>query len=271
MTVQTQKIIQTHAGNVSVLPNQTWLEAIFNANKNKQTTAPNSFFNRLLLEKDLKGNFKPIPDEILKARPWFTGTAFTVGGKNKQLGERIEAECRYNGTLFTVVFNVPKDYQNTTATALLCDQGFENGTPTIQLFDSKGNPINLEETNETTIFLKFNGKIRTFQILSRDGGIMEAVGGENTLSWVSDSAAFGLSARGYYGLALYYYNLWRCVGLFYLPSDRFGVLAIESASGAGATASNDAIKTAQTALTSAQNALNTALEAVKTALNALKA
>jgi len=207
---------------------QTWLEAIHRGNMDKRMIKPNAFYNAVLLEKDEQGIFKPIPKEILNARPLYTGTAGMIGANNRAIRTSVESQCEYAGTMKTVIVKPGKEHVGLINTMITANHGFTaDGTPLLLLSNAKtGKPIsNDEEMGEADeILLKFNGEIRKYNIQSRDGGLLEVVGDEKTLSWISNTATIGLLWRGYgigYG---------HDVGLDGHPSGRLAV-AREAASG----------------------------------------
>jgi hypothetical protein len=206
----------------------TWLEAIHRHNMARKVMVPNSAYNNMLLGKDESGKFKPIPEEILNARPLYTGTAGVIGDKGKPLGKRVETECNYEGQKKTAIFEASEE-RGLVDTAILCDHAFaSDGTPSIQLFNARtGKPISTREEmlEASEVIVKFNGKFYLHQIQNRDGGVLEAVGDEFTRSYISDSAVLGLVAR-----ADYWLGVRRYVFLDDRPSLAFGV-AVEAASG----------------------------------------
>lgn len=153
---------------VALLPNRlTWLEAIHRNNLGLGIIKSNEFHHSVFLEqKDTFGGFKftPIPEDIMKARPLYTGTAGVIGASGKPFGKRVETECEYDGTKKLVVFNTEAWQKSLVDTLLLCDHGFlANLTPSLQLFNTKtGKPVVREEDvlSATELILKFNGKVR---------------------------------------------------------------------------------------------------------------
>jgi len=208
---------------------QTWLEAIHRGNMDKRTIKPNAFYNAVLLEKDEQGKLKLIPHEMLNAEPFYTGTAGMIGANNRAIGTSVESQCEYAGTMKTVIVKPGKEHVGLINTMITANHGFTaDGTPLLLLSNAKtGKPIRTDEEmgEADEILLKFNGKIRKYNIQSRDGGLLEVVENESTYSYVSDTATIGLVRRGYY-----YIYLRHDVGLDGHPSGRLAV-AREAASG----------------------------------------
>lgn len=207
----------------------TWLEAIHRNNMAGKAMLPNSVFNGIFLGKDESGKFKPIPDEILNARPLYTGTAGVIGDKGKPLGKRVETECNYEGQKKTTIFEA-EEQAGLIDTAILCDHAFSpDGMSSILLFNPRTRkPINTREEmlEATEVIVQFQ-QFYLHQIQNRDGGVFETVGDETTRSYISDSAVLGLVARvnGIWGD-----SYGRNVNLLDRPSIAFGV-AVEAASG----------------------------------------
>ena len=229
---------------------------------------PNSpFYNEVFLGKDEEGRFKPIPDEILSARPLYTGTAAVVGNKGKPLGTSVESQCEFEGSMKTVIVRPGKEEAALIDTMILSDHGFasDGKTPLLMLSNAKtGKPIrNDEEMGEADeVLLQLNGQTRRFKIKSRDGGLFEAVGDETTKSWVSDSATIGLLWRGFFGD----YGR-RGVVLFGQPSSRFGVVR-EAAEGnaplvAGAAKLVAVTQPGQVVITGSDEQIQTALRVLR--------
>lgn len=179
--------------------NLTQFEAIIKMNANKTPISLNGFYNKMLLEKDSNGNFKPIEKEMLEAKPWFNGTGFAVEKKGKPFGKPIEKEFIYNGQKKTAVFNRNGEYSGNADSLLICEPKTFGETDYLKFINLKtGKQIltldALEEAQE--IQFTFNGQTRYFKIQSRDGGLFEAVGDEKTYTWVADGSAFGLFQRG---------------------------------------------------------------------------
>lgn len=208
---------------------QTWLGIIHKGNVAGKRVMPNSFFNAVFLGTDDEGNFKPIPDKVLNARPLYTGTFGMVGAKGKPLGDKVEVECEYAGSKKTVVVKPDRDQAALVDTMVTCDHGFAaDGTPLIPLINARTEkPIrnNSEMGEADIVLLRLNGQTQRYNIQSRDGGMLEAVGDEYTFGWVSDSAIIGLLRRGEDASNID--NRRRYVNLDFTPSNICGVV-IES-------------------------------------------
>ena len=204
----------------------SWLEAIHQSNMARRVMKPNSFFNEVLLGKD-KGKFKPIPDEILDVRPLYTGTVGVVGAKGKPLGDTVESQCEYAGSIKTVVTKPDSDEVGLVDTMVLCDHGFAaDGKPFLALINARTEkPIRSDEEmgEANTVLLKLNGQTRCYILQRRDGGLLEVVGNENTTIYVSDSATLGL-----FGRDAYESMGWKEVDLFDLPSNRRRIVVAEA-------------------------------------------
>ncbi len=183
---------------VEVVGRHTWLETIHRGNMSGKRVMPNSFFNEVLLGKK-RGEFNLIPDEILEAKPFYTGTFAMIGPKGRPLGDNVESQCEYAGSMKTVVVKPDRDQAALVDTMVTCDHGFAaDSTPILLLFNARTEkPIrNDEEMGEADkVLLRLNGQTRKYKIQSRDGGVLEVVGDENTYSYVSYSAAIGLLER----------------------------------------------------------------------------
>ncbi|PIT84522.1 hypothetical protein COU37_02835 [Candidatus Micrarchaeota archaeon CG10_big_fil_rev_8_21_14_0_10_45_29] len=181
--------------------NLTQFKAIIKMNANKTPISLNKYFNKLLLEKDSRGNFKTIEKEMLAARPWFTGTAFAVEKIGKPLSKPIEKEFNYKGQKKTAVFNRKGEHLANADEMLICEPKQFGETEYIKLINLKTDKqiLTLDALGEAgEIELIFNGQNRNFKIQSRSGGVFEAVGDEKTYTWVSDGSVFGLFRRGDY-------------------------------------------------------------------------
>lgn len=201
----------------------TYLEVIHKTNTGEIRPKSNAFYNAVLLSKDKYGKFKPIPDELIANRPFYTGTFGAIGDPGKKLGRYIEAECTFNGARKTIIAQFDKEHAALVDTIVGGDLIQTDGSKLITLFDAKTNkPItsNEEMAEADKLILKLNGKPHTFKIESRIGGVFEAVGDEKTFSWIFNTAVIGLFWRGgYYKL----YDWRRDVGLVNLPSSCFCV------------------------------------------------
>lgn len=209
---------------VEVVGKQTWLEAIYRGNMAGKPVVPNAFYNKVFLGKDADGRFKPVPDEILNARPLYSGTLGVVGNKGRPLGTSVEAQCEYAGTMKSVIVRPGKEDTSRVDTILASDHLFgPDGKPLLPLSNAKtGKPIrNDDEMGEADeVLLTMNGQTRKYVLKSRDGGVLEAVGNENTYSYVSDTAAIGLLRRG---ISFNDYGRHGVI-LDGQPSSRFGVV-----------------------------------------------
>lgn len=207
----------------------THLEAVHKSNMAKRVIQPNGFYNAVFLSKDGQGRFKQVPEEIMDARPLYSGTFGVIGAKGKNLGKRLETEVDYDDQRKTLIIETEG---GPAEVMLCCDHGFsQDGVPHLQLFDAKTNQAitNQEGMLEADeVIMRFNGKTYTFSIQNRDGGVLETVEGVNTLSWVDDSAVGGLFWRG----VNYYKCYGQYVGLNDRPSSRFGVVREASEAGA---------------------------------------
>lgn len=183
---------------VEVVGRHTWLETIHGGNVSGKRVMPNSFFNEILLGKE-NGRFKPVPDEILQARPLYSGTFVMVGAEGRPLGDNVEAQCEYARSMKTVVVKPDRDQAALIDTMVTLDHGFlADGTPVLLPFNARTEkPIRTDEEmgEADTVLLRLNGQTQRYKIQNRNGGVLEAVGDENTFSWVSDSATLGLLRR----------------------------------------------------------------------------
>ncbi len=205
------------------------LETIHKSNVAGRVVHPNGFYNRVFLSRDAQGQFKPVPEGIMRAMPLWSGTLAVIGPKGRPLGKRLEREAYYEGRRKTLIMET----EGAPAEVMLCcNQGFGKGDiPNLQFFNAKTEkPIDTHEgmLEPSEVIMRLNGQTYAFSIQGRDGGILETVDGVNTFSWVADLAVGGLLWRG----DDYLYNGRQGVGLVGLPSDRFGVAW--EASGAGA-------------------------------------
>ena len=266
------------------LPNLTQVQTLHKANLGRKAIAPNSYFNRMLLEKDPQGAFKEVPKELRsqwklfssppgidsfmerlrhhgiqgdldtdsprkidKMRggeafylkmggadffimmkggelilfrvtndvvfsPFQTGTLALVAKKGRAFGPSMSKEFTHNGCKKTLTYRFDREHAPLVNTMLRCDHGFApDGTPLIQLVDKHKQPIiKLAEVlyKYDEIFLNISGKIDSFKIEGRDGGLFESFEGENTYIWISDGPAIAFLARGYSGF-LDCFNEWR--------------------------------------------------------------
>lgn len=208
---------------VKVVGKQTWLEAIHRANIAGRRIMPNSFYNEVFLGKDADGRFKPILEEILNARPFYSGTVWVIGNKGRPLGTSVETPCEYAGTMKNVIVRLGKEDAGLVDTILASDHLFGlDGKPLLPLSNAKtGKPIrNDDEMGEANeVLLTLNGQTRRYVLKSREGGVLEAVGNERTRGWISDTAHIGLMRRGNY-----FYSYWCYVYLGVYPSERFAVI-----------------------------------------------
>lgn len=210
---------------------QTWLEAIHLGNMAGKRIMPNLFFNELLLGKDTEGRFRPIPDEIQRATPLYTGTVGVVGAKGRALGTSVVSQCLYAGSMKTVIVKPDKKQAALVDTIVLCDHAFApDGTPLLQLSNARTEkPVcSDEEMGEADeVLLRLHSQMRGFRIQSRYDCLFEAVGNENTSVWVPNSAAIGLMRRGSSYIFINepdFFARRRDVGLDDRPSDRLGVM-----------------------------------------------
>lgn len=183
----------------------------------------NDFFNAVLLGTDEYRKFKPIPDEILKNGPFYAGTLGVIGNKGKKLGKWVETECKINASTKLFIASFDKSHTSLVNVLLYANLLIPDGSPLVSELNSKQKAIRNDEDMGATdrVFLKFNGKLQWFGITSRDGGIFEPFGDENTRSWFQDSAILGLFRRGD-GFPLCYLSR-SGVDLFSRPSLRLGV------------------------------------------------
>ena len=189
--------------------NLTAFEAIHKGNTEqtpRRPIAPNSFFNKLLLGKDARGRFKPIPNEFRQIRNgrngWFAGDAFVVSAKGKGLEKNTELEFTYKGKKKIGIYRADQEHCGRVDIMLLCRHGFAGRIPFLDLLNAKGKPIaDLGEADE--IQLIFNGEIVPYRVTRRDGGLYETVTDEKTGTAekirmnVTSSPAFGLLERGH--------------------------------------------------------------------------
>lgn len=215
-------------GHAVVSGNHTWAEGIQRANDTKQTMLSRSAFNPLLLAKDEAGRFKPVPDDILRARPLLSGTSSAIGPKGRKW-KTVEANCEVGSKMVEIAFDAKT--QQEAEVALSANQGFVDGTPTVGFYDKKGKLVKLYDATgrqveemPDRVDLRFNGNVSQEKIQSRDGGVLETFNGETVHSYVADSAVLGLWSRG----DDFVDDGRRNAGLLDLPSVRFRV-AVEAA------------------------------------------
>lgn len=218
---------------IEMLPGRhIWLEAVHRSNMARMKIVPNPVWNRIFLDKDEAGRFKPVPDEIVAAWPLYTGTAGVMGTKGKPLGKRVETECNYSGGRKTAIYEAISGQEGLVDTAVLCDHSFApDGTPLISLSDARtGRPISTDEgmLAAAEVIVRFNGNVYLHQFKIRKGGDFEKVGDEWTHSYTPDCTVLGLVARDF--------SNWRDidarrdVGLFNRRLLQFGV-AVEASGG----------------------------------------
>jgi hypothetical protein len=218
---------------IEILPGRhTWLEAVHRNNMARRKIVPNPVWNRIFLDKDEAGGFKPLSKEIVAAWPLYTGTAGVIGAEGKPLGKRVETTCNYSGGRKAAIYEASAGQDGLVDTAVLCDHSFApDGTPTISLSDARtGTPILTEEgmLAAAEVIVRFNGNVYLHQFKIRKGGDFENVGDEWTRSCISDCTVLGLVARDF--------SNWRDVdgrrdvGLINRPFLQFGV-AVEAGGG----------------------------------------
>jgi len=187
---------------VEVFPTKlTWLETIHRGNLAGRKVMSNSFLSEVLLGKE-DGIFNPIPEDIFNARPLYTGTAAVAGNKGKALRMHVESQCDFEGSMKTVIIKPDAEYAGLVDTLLTCDHGFApDGKTPLLLLSNAGTGKQIRSDNEMReadeVLLDLNGQKCLFKIKSRDGGVFETVGDENTFIWISDSATSGLLRRGF--------------------------------------------------------------------------
>ncbi len=175
----------------------TWLETIHGSNVSRRKVMLNTFYSEVFFRKS-RGKFKPVPDELVKARVLYTGTFGMIGDKGKPLGKEIASQCDYKGSRKTVIVRPVKDLISRVDTLVTCDHGFApDGTPFLQLSDaSTGNEIRSEEDMQKAreVLLTLRGQIFTFKIQNRgaEGREFESVGDEKMYIYISESAVVGL-------------------------------------------------------------------------------
>ena len=148
-------------------------------------------------------NFKPVPEDIYRASPLYSGTAAAIGEAGKRW-RFIESKCIFDGKSVEIIFDAKTEQD--AETMLTCDQGFNpDGKPTVGFFDGKDKLVRLcdatgEQIDEMPdrVFLRFNGVVHPFRINNRYGGAFEYVEAETTSSWIGP-VALGLLSRGYFG------------------------------------------------------------------------
>ncbi|HLC69163.1 MAG TPA: hypothetical protein VJH24_04960 [Candidatus Bilamarchaeaceae archaeon] len=224
---------------VEVAGKHTWLEAIHRGNTARKRIVPNSFYNRVLLDKDEGGRPRAVPREIIDSLPAYTGTFGMIGAKGRPFGDRVEGECDYAGRRKTVVVKPSSDETGLVDMIVTCDHGFAaDGTSFLNLFNARTErPIRTDEEmgEADTILLNLNGQKRRYRIQDRNGGVLEAVGNDNTYGWISDLATLGLLRHGhggFYGRCDNWLSFsngrcscgWRGVDLRVRPSSRFAVV-----------------------------------------------
>ncbi len=198
--------------NLTQVKGLTPLEAIIKGNAERRVIAPNSRFNRILLETNEWRKY---------SWPNHAGTGFAIEAKDQPFGERVEKGFAYRGKEKVLIYNVRKEDIGTRNLMHLFEHQFrQDGESTIQLVNAKtGKQIlsveGLHEADE--IILKVAGDIRSFKLTDRHGGVFEM---QETRIWASDSSALGLLRRDHEDLG--YGN--RVVRAYDQPSDRLGVL-----------------------------------------------
>lgn len=180
---------------------RTWLEVIHRGNMAGRRVMPRTFFTRALLEKE-KGQYK-IPDpDLRRAEPVYSGTFGMVGPKGKKLGDRIEAECDYDGKKKVVIVSPRPDEAVLVDKMLTCDHGFRpDSTPFLLLSDARTErPITTHGamTYADEVILRLNGPTHVFGISDRRGGVIETFGNEDILLWAPESAVIGLLSFFHY-------------------------------------------------------------------------
>ncbi len=183
---------------------QTWLETVHHGNMKHRRVRPQPWYKEVLLGTDQPGRLKPVPPEIVRARPFHTGTLGVVGDPGKPLRKQMRTECDYHGMRKKVVFEPdPGQLRLEEDTVLFCDQGFApSGKPLLDLLDSgSGMPIADEDgmLRADVVIVRFRGQARPFRINNRKGGLLEQVGDESVTIVVPDSAVVGLVSCGVYG------------------------------------------------------------------------
>ena len=165
--------------------NLTAPETIVKANNERKVIAPNSHWNRLLLEEDGKSGFKPLPPEIRQGNgetTYHTGTAYVFRTRYYvPLGKEVVHEFMHNDKPKQLIYLPDKSHQDLCDVMLLCDQGFAEGKNLVDLLNiSTGKPISrLDDARE--IQLKFNGQIRLFKPENLRSGAFE--GNKDTQVW----------------------------------------------------------------------------------------
>ncbi|HIH18596.1 TPA: hypothetical protein HA225_01315 [Candidatus Micrarchaeota archaeon] len=175
-------------GNLTQVKGLTPVEAIIKGNAERRAIAPNSRFNRILLETN---------EWKIYSWPNNTGTGFAIEAKDKPFGKTLEKEFTYEGEQKVLVYNVRKEDIGAKNLMHLFEHQFrQDGESTMQLVNAKtGKQIltveGLHEADE--IILKVVGDIRNFKLTDRNGGVFETA---DTKIWATDSSAVGFLQRG---------------------------------------------------------------------------
>jgi hypothetical protein len=183
-------------GNLTQVKELTPLEAIIKGNVERRVIAPNSRFNRILLETNEWRNYS-----------WanHTGTGFVKEALDKPFGKTVENGFTYEGKEKVLIYNVRKEDMGARNLMNLFEHQFrQDGESTIQLINAKtGKQVlsveGLHDADE--IILKVIGNIRNFKLTDGNGGVFETADTRMS-TWPSDSSAIGLLQRGF-GLADY--------------------------------------------------------------------
>ena len=206
-------------GKLTPVNNLTFVEAIIKGNAKHRVICPFSRFNHILLETNQWKNY---------SWPKHTGMGFAIEATDKPFGEKVEKEFIYGSKMKVLIYYVRKDIGTPNIMHLFEHQFRRDGKSTIQLINAKtGKQIltveGLHEADE--IILKVVGRIRSFELTDRDGGVFE----KGTRIYASDSSAIGLLERGDGGL-LYngrhdvgaYDNVGCCLGVLYEGAAKAG-------------------------------------------------
>lgn len=148
-------------GNLTQVKGLTPVEAIIKGNAERRAIAPNSRFNRILLETN---------EWKIYSWPNNTGTGFAIEAKDKPFGKTLEKEFTYEGEQKVLVYNVRKEDIGAKNLMHLFEHQFrQDGESTMQLVNAKtGKQIltveGLHEADE--IILKVVGDIRNLYLFS---------------------------------------------------------------------------------------------------------
>ena len=205
-------VILAAGSQVQVADKRTWLEIVIRSNLSGTKVMPLDYHNRLFLGKDGAGGYEPIPEDIIKAKPLFTGTVGVLGKKNKPLGRIVHSQWRYNDQVKEVSFLVNAEHSGLVDTVVMCDLGIApDGLLRVPVLNMQTRQlISSEQDMERAerISLRFHGPVQTIPITDRRGGPFQIVGDTTSEIWADPTAVglikcaydYGTSVRGFRGL-----------------------------------------------------------------------